>query len=104
MCSGLESNDPEVLLQPRNFNPHPYRAGGRALQQQQQQRQQDIAERLGPVLFPPNPSDNARPTSNVVRVTQSSNDEHPYANVARKQRLKFSGRLTATDQVTNIHT
>ncbi|GLV45815.1 Cuticular protein 50Cb [Carabus blaptoides fortunei] len=98
MCYGLESRNPEVLLQPRNFNPHPYREGGRALQQQ------DIADRLGPVLFPTNPSDSARPSSNVVRVTQSTNrDEHPYANVARKQRLKFSGRLVAADQENTIN-
>lgn len=89
--SCLESPEPEVLLQPRNFNPHPYEEGGRAL-----------PTRHGPVLFPAVgnalTSQSAVPVG-LLNVGTSGVDNHPYADVARKQRIKLAGRFSAADQV-----
>lgn len=87
--SSLESPEPEVLLQPRNYNPHPYENGqGRSL-----------GSRRGPILFPPE----VRPTATGLTFGRPDiGVEHPYANVARKQRVKLAGRFSS-EQVMILH-
>lgn len=115
ICWCLESPEPEVFLQPRNFNPHPYAEGGRAPPAIEGLRRPAtavpgeavFAGRRGPVLFPPNPGD-------VVQSTTAGYDEglgayaedrgHPYAGVARKQKIKLGGRFSVSDQVRFLHT
>lgn len=92
----LESPQPEVLLQPRNFNPHPYQEGVRV--------SPTAASRLGPVLFPGGGDLTiARQSAGPATLLDTGVDNHPYANVARKHRIKLAGRFSsiAADQVTN---
>lgn len=96
LSSCLESPQPEVLLQPRNFNPHPYQEGVRV--------SPTAAGRLGPVLFPQGVGGPInRHSALSATLLDTSVDYHPYANVARKHRIKLAGRFSsaADDQVTN---
>lgn len=84
----LEEPSPEIFLQPRNFNPHPYEV----IAQKE--------ERNGPVLFPANPDDNlVENRSNFVTARNfplrdiQPVDNHPYVKVARKQKYRVRGRF-----------
>ncbi|XP_018563463.1 uncharacterized protein LOC108905165 [Anoplophora glabripennis] len=85
----LEEPHPEIFLQPRNFNPHPYEVAAQN------------GERNGPVLFPPNPDDNlVEDRSNFVTPRNfpirdiTPVDSHPYVKVARKHKYRVSGRFS----------
>lgn len=94
----LEEPSPEVFLQPRNFNPHPYelgydpRSGDRQVSRLREYANQiDVfgADDRGPILFPANnqPGDN-RVTTDPYVVAQLK-DTHPYAGVAAKKKKKY---------------
>lgn len=105
-CHGLESSHPEVLLQPRNFNPHPYTDGGRVPPGFNEFHHASAAVpvaltaagRRGPVLFPSNPGDDAQSTG-VPTGAPIQDRGHPYAGVARKHKIKLAGRFSADHHV-----
>lgn len=81
VCDCIEETAPEVYLNPRNFNPHPYENGYNSNRN---------VDSNGPVLFPITRDDQQEDyyrngISNVI-------NEHPYASVARKNMIQ-SGQL-----------
>lgn len=82
VCNCLEEQDPEVLLPPRNFNPHPYETG--------YDSRTAVNGNTGPVLFP----ETATSLDDDYYNEDATNaiHDHPYASVARRKKYKQAGR------------
>lgn len=82
--SCTEEPEPEALLPPRNFNPHPYQAG--------YDPQASFNGNTGPVLFPETPETAPGNGDDYNNGIINAIDTHPYANVAKKKKYKQAGR------------
>lgn len=84
--ASLEEVAPEVYLQPRNFNPHPYETGGGG--------GPTGADNNGPAVFPTNSEDNAPVQSNFITLSRNNHpvDNHPYVKVAQKNQYRLPGK------------